>query len=470
MLDHDRTGRTSLALSLPLIWLLLTSSRSVTEWLAILQSGRPPAATDQAVMYAEGTPLDRNVLIALMMVALVVLLRRGKLWVLLKANLPIVLFFLYGAVSALWSDFPDVTIRRVVKALGCMLMVMVVLSERDRDAAIRRLFVWAGFLLIPLSILLIKYYPAIGRTYIVENISTWLLSPVGVTTHKNSLGGICQVFGIAFLWSFLIAYRDRDRPHRTRHLMAHGAALAMVIWLFVQANSVTAEACFFLAAALLLATNSRSVARKQWLVHVLVFALVAAPFAVLFLGIGSGTLESMGRDSTLTGRTDIWARVIALVHNPLVGTGFESFWLGSRLETMQRYQRGLNEAHNGYLEIWVSLGWIGVLFLIVMIGRGYRNIINCFRRNPDSGRLKLAYLLTLIVSSFTEAAFRTESISWIAFLLITLTVPVEQFQGAPRAVEGLPRLEPSTVGSDFEAHVSELTLLSDARPHLAPRF
>jgi len=55
----------------------------------------------------------------------------------------------------------------------------------------------------------------------------------------------------------------------------------------------------------------------------------------------------MGRDSTLTGRTDIWARVIALVHNPVIGTGFESFWLGKRLEAMQLYQRGLNETHNG---------------------------------------------------------------------------------------------------------------------------
>ncbi len=128
----------------------------------------------------------------------------------------------------------------------------------------------------------------------------------------------------------------------------------------------------------------------------------------------------MGRNSTLTGRTEIWALVVNLVHNPVVGTGFESFWLGSRLETMQRHMRGLNEAHNGFIEIYISLGWIGVLLLAVMIVTGYRNMIATFRRNPDEGRFRLALFLTVIVSSFTEAAFRTLGIGWFAFLLATM--------------------------------------------------
>src|SRR5260370_632085 len=166
-------------------------------------------------------------------------------------------------------------------------MVMVVLSERDRDAATRRLFVWAGFLLIPHSVLLIKYYDSIGRTY---NHWTWIVSYTGVTTHKNSLGAICQVYGIAFVWHFIAAYRNRQLKNRTRHLIAHGTALAMVVWLFVQANSVTAQSCFLLAAAFLIATCTRTVARKQWLVHFLMAVLVAIPFATLFLGIGGSAL------------------------------------------------------------------------------------------------------------------------------------------------------------------------------------
>jgi len=469
-LDRDREVRASKALCLPLIWLWVISSRSITEWLAILQTSRSPAGVDQAQMYAEGTPLDRTVLIGLMVLALVVLVRRGRFGALLRANLPIVLFLLYGAVSAFWSDFPDITIRRWFKAVGCLLMVMVVLSERDRDSAMRRLFVWAGFLLIPLSILLIKYYPAIGRTYVIENISTWRLSPVGVATHKNSLGGICQAYGIALVWHFLAAYRDRQRPHRTRHLIAHGAALAMVAWLFVQANSVTAQSCFLLATAFLIATGTRTVARKRWLVHIFVVVLVVVPFATLFLGFGGSALEAMGRDSTLTGRTDIWPRVIALVDNPVVGTGFESFWLGKRLETMQNYQRGLNESHNGFLEIWLTLGWIGVLFLAAMIARGYRSIIASYRVDPGAGRFRLAFLLIVIVSSFTEAAFRTESISWIAFLLMTMSTPEDQVPGSiggsrvTAETSGEASLERVAVSSNSELPAPGVTSLLKSNP------
>ena len=310
-------------------------------------------------------------------------------------------------------------------------MVLVVLSERDRSAAVRRLFVGAGFLLIPHSILLIKYYPAIGRTY---NRWTYLVSYVGVTSHKNELGGICQAYGIAFVWHFLAAYQNRRLMHRKRHLIAHGAAIVMVLYLFWLANSVTAQSTFLLASCFLVASGTRLVSRNRGLVHVLMFLLLAVPFATLFLGVGGSALEGMGRDSTLTGRTDIWARVIGLNDNPLFGTGFESFWLGRRLAAMNRYQLGLNEAHNGYIEVWISLGWIGVVSLGAMIVKGYRNLSASYRENPEEGRFRLALFLAVIVSSFTEAAFRTDGISLTAFLMMTMAgtqVPLRRIVRSP---------------------------------------
>ncbi|HTP70352.1 MAG TPA: O-antigen ligase family protein [Dongiaceae bacterium] len=429
-LDRDPEEQVSKAILLPLVWLWLQSSRTVTEWWAILGHGAPLSAS-QETMYMEGSPLDRNVLIVLMVLALVILIKRRKLEPLLRVNLVIVAYLLYALMSAFWSDFPDVTIRRWFKAAGCLLMILVVLSERHRDAATRKLFVWAGFLLIPHSILLIKYYPSIGRSY---NRWTWEMSVIGVTTHKNTLGGICQLYGAVFLWYFIAAYRNREMPNRSRRLLAHGAALVMVAWVFLHANSVTAQSCFLLAAALMVIGTTRAVVRSPWLIHALTAGLVAVPFTILFLGIGGGAITEMGRDPTLTGRTNIWPRVIALVDNPILGTGFESFWLGPRLVKMQNYQLGLNETHNGYLETWVTLGWIGVFLLAIMVFKGYRSLIVSYRADPASGSLKLAIFLTVIVSSFTEAAFKTGSISWIAFLLVTMSIPKEQLVEAPVGV------------------------------------
>ena len=71
----------------------------------------------------------------------------------------------------------------------------------------------------------------------------------------------------------------------------------------------------------------------------------------------------MGRNSTLTGRTDIWAAVIPMAPNPLVGAGFESFWLSPRVAARlwELFPNlPLNEAHDGYIEVYLELGWVGV--------------------------------------------------------------------------------------------------------------
>ena len=76
--------------------------------------------------------------------------------------------------------------------------------------------------------------------------------------------------------------------------------------------------------------------------------------------------------------------VITIPTNRLVGTGYESFWLGDRLQKMWQADPGLqlNEAHNGYVEIFLTLGWIGLVFFGVLITSGYRNVIRTTVETP----------------------------------------------------------------------------------------
>src|SRR5437868_14984547 len=91
--------------------------------------------------------------------SVVVLAKRGcKVGKLLSANGAIVLFLLYCGASILWADYPDVTFKRWIKALGDLAMVLIVLTDEDPSAALKRLLARVGFVLIPASILLAKYY------------------------------------------------------------------------------------------------------------------------------------------------------------------------------------------------------------------------------------------------------------------------------------------------------------------------
>jgi exopolysaccharide production protein ExoQ len=414
-LDRGNGTRVSPALWIPTAWVLIAGSRMLSEW----QVGAGIESPDQ---YFEGSPLDRLVLTGLLAAALCVLLARARRTeTFLRWNTPIVLFFVYCGLSVLWSDYPDVAFKRWTKALGDLLMVMVVLTEADPLAAVKRLLSRAAFLLIPLSVLLIKYYPEWGRGY-----DPWTWTPYygGVAIGKNSLGYVCLIFGLASLWRFLSTFGDPDRVHRQRWRIAHGVVLLMTLWLFWQAGSATSFACFFLGGALLAVTTIPGFARTTATPHFVLGLMACVAFTVLFLNADGSLVQAMGRDSTLTGRTELWSTLGRMIVDPLLGTGFESFWLGERVSRLWSvYWWHPRQAHNGYLEVLLNLGWFGIALIALVLAWGYRNISADFRWNPEAARLRLAFLIVALVYNVTEAAFKMMHPVWIA-LLVAVAVPV----------------------------------------------
>lgn len=440
-LDRGWEFSTSKALWIPVVWLWIVASREVSRWLAAFGVGPAPTMLGAPDQNPEGSAIDRMIYTGLLVLGLMVLIRRGpQVRRLLRANAPLIFFFLYCALSVFWSDYPDIALKRWIKAVGDVVMIMVVLTDANRSAAVRRFLARTGFLLVPLSVLLIKYYPELGKEYKVAS-GTPVYS--GVAINKNMLGIICLIFGLGSVWRFLSAYMGRESTHRTRRLIAHGALLAMVLWLFWVANSMTSFACFILAGGLMVATSLSTLARQRAVLHFFVAAVVFVSFCTLFLGLGGVALDAMGRDATLTGRTALWDLVLSLSKNPLWGAGFESFWLGTRLEKIWSvYWWHPNEAHNGYLEVYLNLGWIGVALLAALIVTGYRNVIAALRGDPDEGRLRLAYFVIGVVYNFTEAGFRILNPVWIAFLLSVIAVPSDGRQGGI-----MPAEQPERFGS-----------------------
>jgi exopolysaccharide production protein ExoQ len=415
MLDRDRKARTSRALWIPVLWLMIGGSRNVGEWL---QLGAPSDLSDT---YVEGNSVDRNVLGAFEAIGIIVLIRRRRrVAALLRANAPLLLYFSYCAVSILWATYPYVGLKRWVRASGDVLMVLIVLTDPDCLSAIKRFLSRASFVLLPLSVLFIRYYPDLGRSF---GSSDGALYWTGVTTGKNGLGMICLVFGIASVWRFLSAYRAKENPRRVHRMVAHGILIAVTVYLLWEANSMTSISCFTMATCLMVATSLKAVARRPLWVHLLIVAMVGISFCTLFIGVGGSALQAMGRDPTLTGRTDVWKMVLQFAGNPIFGAGYESFWVGERIERIHRLNPGINQAHNGYIEVYLNLGWIGVILMAGIIVTGYRRVVAGFRRDPDLGRLRLAYFLAAVIYNFTEAGIKMMSPVWITFLVAIVMMP-----------------------------------------------
>lgn len=409
----SKTNPVSKAVWIPFVWLLIGSSRPVTEWFG--------GSLQSANSYEDGSPVDRTVLTILLVLGLFILSRRmPQVKAILRANLPIIVFFLYCLASILWSDFPYVTFKRWTRGAADIVMILVIITDPHWEAALKWLLTRIAFLLVPLSILIIKFFPQYGRAYSVSGAQMW----TGVCTDKNGLGAICMVFGAGLLWQMLLsASAGKGKGLSRRELIAKGAVFAMVLYLIWVIDSKTALTCFLLANTLIVLTWLGPRLRKPAILTVIVAGMIISCYCVLFLGVGGGALEAMGRKADLTGRTEIWATVLPLAKNPLLGTGYEDFWMGERLETVTRNLVYLNQAHNGYLEIYLNLGWVGLILLGAIIVTGYRNLMLGFRSNLEMGRLKLAFFTICLVYNFTEATFKMQSPAWIFFLWAAMAVP-----------------------------------------------
>jgi O-antigen ligase len=437
-MDRDASARTSKALWIPLVWMLIIGSRGVTLWF------QTEPSLNLTARYTTESPIDAAVYGVLIAAGVLILNSRSKqVKSFLQVNLPLLLFFSYCAISILWADSPFISLKRWIKAVGDIVMVLVVVTDPDPRAAAKRFLCRAGFVLLPLSVLLIKYYPSLG-TFWDEGNHITLYN--GVTTQKNGLGQICMVFGLGSLWSFLSALEEPGMRRRAERLFAHGVILLTAMLLILKADSMTSLSCLLLAGTVMILSTRQWVAKRTGGVQALIAGAIVLPLFAVFIDSAGLLLQVLGRTPTLTGRTSIWRAVLSLNTNPLVGTGFESFWLGGRLQTIWALTApGIQEAHNGYLEVYLNLGIIGVCLLGGLIVTGYANAYSVFRRDPSEGSFRLAIVTAGVIYGLTEAGFRMMSPIWMAFLLAISVAPLSvqswQYQQASvlPLTRGLPR-------------------------------
>lgn len=434
-LDRGEKTRVSKALVIPAVWMLLNTTHPLSWWLGINQG------IDAAQSYVDGSPFDRNFTIFLQLAALVVLIGKSdKVGAILRKNPLILVYFSFCLVSVIWSDFPFVTLKRWIKALGDVEMVLIILAESEPFAALRCILTRIGFFLFPLSILFIRFYPQLGR----RPTNSWTQEPVGVTQQKNELGIMCMIYGIFFLWMLLSVYRERKRPGRWRHMLAYGTIIAISAYLLSQCNSTTSMVGFASSAGVLWLASRRPV--RPTLVHSAVLAVLGLSVIALFFNPGGGLVQSLGKDPGLTGRKEIWDLVLSQHTNPLIGTGFETFWLGSRLEFMHHalVNQIINEAHNGWIEVYLNLGWTGICLIALLVVTGYKRITSHIRQEPENGCLFLGFLLCTLFYSFSEAGFRYLNIAWFFLLLVIIGAR----QAVPLASHKPGPLRPANIASE----------------------
>jgi O-antigen ligase len=89
------------------------------------------------------------------------------------------------------------------------------------------------------------------------------------------------------------------------------------------------------------------------------------------------------------------------------------------------------ESHNGYIEVYLNLGLIGLALLALMVLSAYRNVSRV--KLSEIGPLRVAFFVAGLAYNCTEAAIHTTNLIWVFFMLSIFVMP-KSFPGKPSSV------------------------------------
>lgn len=393
-------------------WAVIYGSRPVTEWF-----GGVGVSQDPRPSIDEGNPVEALVSLSLIVSGLIVIVRRGTRWsTLINDNAWLMIFYLFWLMSVTWSDYPIITLKRLFKDLGNVVMVLVVLTDKDPIDAIKAVLSRVAYLCVPLSVLFIRYYPEWGRAYVGHDMTE--LMWVGVATHKNTLGVIAFIGALFVLWDLIDLRGKAGSITRKSTFVSRVLVLLMSWYLLLIANSATSLVCGVLGSAMLVAFGFPSVKRNPKRLEA--FGLgVAIILAVLdsILDVKELIVTGLlGRDMTLTTRTEVWPLLIAYQDNFLLGAGFNSFWAGERLAYLRSHVAYIIQAHNGYLETYLNGGIIAVGLLVGLLLSTYMRIRKKLALSAPDASSRFVLLLLAIIYNNSEASFNKVGLMWFVTL------------------------------------------------------
>jgi O-antigen ligase len=413
LIYRDQEARdVDLASWVPTFWVLILASRPLSTWFGL---GGTSAGYEYSV---EGSPVDRLGFLLLIAAAFAITVQRRVQWSLvISRNKMLFVFYLYLLISVLWASSSLVSFKRWLKDFGDIVVAMVILSDEHPVAVFKTVFIRCACLLIPLSLVFIRYFPDLGRRY---NVHSGLMEATGVTFQKNSLGAMVLVSGLILMWDLSKRLGRRAKGVKRVELLLLVGVLLIGAYLLWVSDSKTATLCLAIGGGIIL--SERLPLLQQHTKRFVPYSIIAVlGFFVLVrvFNIQELVLQSLGRDTTFTGRTDVWQTLLNLKTNPIIGTGFCDIWSNASYRKLMPDWVAFS-AHNGYVEMYLDGGMVGVGLLVLMLLAVASKINRHLQKEDDYAILRFSVLLITAIYNFSESIYGRISPGWFVFLLVAL--------------------------------------------------
>jgi O-antigen ligase len=324
----------------------------------------------------------------------------------------------FGALSALWSASPSMTFRVTVELLLTMAFAFY-LSERFSTERLMRILVFTGVVTAFLSIVLVILLPAVG-IYHRDDSGAWQ----GITSHKNALG-----IAMAYLLTPIFFIRAS--------LLKKAIYVGTALFLIYKCQS---RGAWFITAGMLLLVAWIGLFRRLKRNEKLLITLISISIVVVVVGLGIAYFEpimkGIGKDPTMTGRTDIYIAVVkSIMKHPFFGYGMGAFWFGVNPESnaiaMEIHWPSIGYAENGVLEAWLQIGAIGLVLAMYPVIRALQLCVRLLRHpfyNARVGWFLSLLFLELITNIEGGMVLTPSSLNWTLTLVAVVGIMKEYRQ------------------------------------------
>lgn len=323
----------------------------------------------------------------------------------------LLVLILLCAVSYVWSIDPSATLRRFV-AFAMTCLAGYVLAARFSWRRLIEVIAVTYLILIAGSFVMALLFPDKGRMTELF-VGAWR----GVFAEKNNLGAVMDV-------GFLACLAAGIQVPKRRWLWF--AAAAGAAFLVLMSTSKTSLLALILGAGMMAFVwlSRRGPILGVVLTWLAVCVLLAVGSVVLLMP--EALFHLLGKDATLTGRTNIWAGIDHVMRkHPMTGYGYgvvwstEGDWTPLRWITEVAGFRAYH-AHSCWYEVWLALGYVGLtVWAILFIETWLKAFYRTYR--GDGGYFALPFITVYSLMSLTESiAIGWNDIRWCLIVLIVV--------------------------------------------------
>jgi len=313
------------------------------------------------------------------------------------------------AFASKWWSIDAATTQRRVIALTMAGAFALYLGSVYRGVALPRLLACAGLVMAVGSLVFVLAFPPIGIHRDV-NDGLWR----GMWYEKNQMGQVMVCVAVAAAAWLSVA----DRHWRIASLacLLLGFGIVGAVWAARQGGAVLG-----------------------------VLAVWGATFAAIAVGVGfllggPAILVALGKDPSLTGRTEIWAALMDMVaERPWTGYGYAAFWTRTSVPAdIIQAQTGwlVPSAHNGWIDLLVQVGWPGAVLVGTILLIGFAaTVARLSTSGLVEGGFSLAYLAIVATLSLSESVLlHHQDLAWVMVLAIVARSTMLQGYPSPAAV------------------------------------